>query len=111
MPELPGTGAEVEALVRGLIKTKSETVTAIGNVFDEPFFVSGKQDYVDKLGIQNGDGNFEVRYLFVDFAGWENTDRGCDENPIYILLYTLRVGHEFVHTRSDGSSSSKDFAK
>ena len=111
MPELPGTGAEVEALVRGLIKTTSEGIAGVGNVFDEPFFVSGKQDYVSKLGIENVDGNFEVRYLFIDFAGWENTDRGCDQNPIYFLLYTLRVGHEFVEKRSNSSSSSKDFSK
>src|SRR5215203_478866 len=110
MPELPETGAAVEALVRGLIETKSGTVQGVGNVFRKPFYVSGKQDYVQKLGVGNGDGNFEVRYLFIDWAGWENTDRGCDENPIYILLYTLRVGHEFVHERSDGSSSAEDFA-
>lgn len=106
----PSSGAEVESLVRGLIAAKVETVPGIGNVFQKPFYVSGKQQYVAKLGVGNEDGDVEVRYLFIDFGGWENTDRGCDADPIYILLYTLRVGQEFIHERADGGSSSADFA-
>lgn len=106
----PATGAEVESLVRGLIATKVATVPGVGHIFSKPFFVSGKQQYVAKLGVDNADGDVEVRYLFIDFGGWENTDRGCDENPIYILLYTLRVGQEFIHERVGGGSSSADFA-
>jgi hypothetical protein len=110
MPGFPTAGADVESLVRGLIAAKVVTVPGVGNVFEKPFYVSGKQQYVAKLGVDNTDGDVEVRYLFIDFGGWENTDRGCDAHPIYFLLYTLRVGQEFIHERSNGGSSSQDFA-
>lgn len=95
----PTTSAEVEELVRGLIATKVTAVAGVGNVFEKPFYVSGKQQYVEKLGVDSPNGDVEVRYLFIQWAGWEDTDKGCDEAPVYNLLYTLRVGQEFIHER------------
>jgi hypothetical protein len=111
MPDpFPATGAEVEALVRQAVAEKVGDVDGVGNVFSKPFYVSGKQQYVEKLGIDNVDGDVEVRYLFIDWGGWQDTDKGCDENPVYFLLYQLRIGQEFIHERTGGGSSSEDFA-
>lgn len=104
----PTTSAAVELLVRGLLFTKCDAVTGIGNVFSEPFYISGKQQYVELLGVANAEG-VEVRYLFIEWLGWEDTDKGCDENPVYNLNYTIRVGQEFQPRRAAGGSSEKEF--
>lgn len=104
----PTTSAAVEVLVRSLIATKCDAVSGVGNVFIKPFYVSGKQQYVELLGVANAEG-IEVRYLFIEWDGWEDTDKGCDEAPVYNLLYTLRVGQEFISARAAGGSSEQEF--
>lgn len=103
MPDpFPATGAAVEKLVRSLVATKVAAVAGVGHVFAQPFYVSGKQQYVEKLAVDSpagGDVGMEVRYLFIQWGGFQDTDKGCDEAPVYYLLYTLRVGQEFIHER------------
>lgn len=103
----PEASAEVEVLVRGLIAAKAAAVEGVGNVFLKPFYIAGKQQYVEQLGVAEAQG-IEVRYLFVQWNGWEDTDKGCDDNPVYNLNYTIRVGQEFIPERSPGSSE-EDF--
>ncbi len=110
MPELPATDAEIELLVRGLVAAKVGGVEGVGKVFAEPFFVSGKQQYVEKLGVENAEGDIEVRCLFVEFAGFEDMPKGCEDAPHYYLLYQLRAVQEFIAEREGGGSSAKDFA-
>lgn len=108
MPDFPTTGPEVEVLVRSLIATKAAAVEGVGNVFSAPFYVSGKQQYVEKLGIEAVEG-VEVRYLIIEWLGWDDTDKGCDDAPVYNLNYSVRVGQEFIPVREDGGSSEADF--
>ena len=111
MPEFPESDAEIEALVRSLVADKSRDVEGVGHVFTERFYIVGKQQYVEKLGKESQtDGDVEVRCLFVEFVGYEDTGKGCDDAPIYYLVYSLRAFQEFVE-REDGSSSSKEFPK
>lgn len=104
----PTTSPTVEVLVRSLIAAKAAAVAGVGNVFTEPFYVSGKQQYVEKLGVENAQG-VEVRYLFIEWLGWDDTDKGCDDAPVYNLNYTIRVGQEFIAEREGGGSSEPDF--
>lgn len=104
----PEDDAEVELLVREAIAVKALGVEGIGHVFTEPFYVSGKIQYAEKLGIENPEG-VEVRCLFIDFLGFVDTDRGCDDNPHYMLRYKLRDVQEFVPVRPGGGSSNADF--
>lgn len=111
MPEFPSTDAEIEALVRELVAEKARSVEGAGHVFTTPFYISGKQQYVATLGIENDvDGDVEVRCLFIEFTGFEDTPAGCDEAPHYYLVYALHAVQEFVAEREDGSNSANDFA-
>jgi hypothetical protein len=111
MPPFPETDPEIELLVRGLVAEKSRAVAGVGHVFTERFYVVGKQQYVEKLGIENeADGNVEVRCLFVEFLGYEDTLKGCDDAPVYRLVYGMRAVQEFVAEREDGSNSTNEFA-
>lgn len=108
----PETNAEIELLVRGLVADKCRAVPGIGHVATKRFYVVGKQQYVEKLGIENeADGDIEVRILFVEFQGFEDTSKGCDEAPFYNLIYSVRAFQEFIDERTDGSNSSDDFAE
>lgn len=111
MPDFPQTDAEIEALVRELLAAKIATVEGVGHVFSKPFFVVGKQQYVAAL-TQEGEagGNMEVRCIFVEFAGFEDTDKGCDNAPHYKLVYSLHAVQEFVAERKEGGSSTDEFA-
>ncbi|MET0646383.1 MAG: hypothetical protein ABW208_07155 [Pyrinomonadaceae bacterium] len=111
MPEFPDTAAEIEVMVRGLVADKVRAVDEARPVFTQRFYVSSKLTYVEKLGVENeADGNVEVRCTFVEFLGFENLNKGCDDAPHYHLVYGLRAVQEFVDEREDGSSSSAEFA-
>lgn len=107
----PETAAGIELMVRGLAAEKCRAVEGVGNVFTKRFYVVGKQQYVEKLGIENAaDGDIEVRALFLEYVGYEDTPKGCDDAPGYNLVYNLRAVQEFVDERDDGSNSSDEFA-
>ncbi len=110
-PTLPTTAAEIELMVRELLADKSRAVAGVGHVFTKRFYIVGKQQYVEKLGIENApDGDIKVRCLFIEFVGYEDTAKGCDEAPVFNLVYSFRAIHEFEDERADGSCSSDDFA-
>ncbi|MBA3243025.1 MAG: hypothetical protein H0T60_17535 [Acidobacteria bacterium] len=110
-PPFPETDAEIEAMVRGLVAAKCAAVEGTGHVFTQRFYVVGKQAYVDKLGIESSaDGNYEVRCLFVEFVGYEDLAKGCEDAPHYHLIYSMRAVQEFADVREDESSSSQEFA-
>lgn len=111
MPEFPDTAAEIEVMVRGLVADKVRAVDEARHVFTQRFYVSSKLTYVEKLGVENeADGNVEVRCTFVEFLGFENLNKGCDDAPHYYLVYGLRTVQEFVDEREDGSSSTAEFS-
>lgn len=106
----PETSAEVEQLVRSLVGEKCAAVEDAGRVFTERRSIVGKADFFEKLGVpSSADGDVEVRALFVEFIGFDDTERGCEEAPHYFLNYYIRAVREFVDGREDGSSSSREF--
>lgn len=106
----PETYAEVERFVRELVAAKCAAVEDVGRVFTQRRTILGRADYVEKLGIERGaDGDVEVRALFIEFIGFDDTERGCEEAPHYYLNYYLRAVREFVDEREDASSSSEEF--
>ncbi len=109
MLPLPPTGAEVESLVRAQIAQRVAAIAGIGRCFTETFLVSGKQQFVERFGIEATDGETEARYALAEFAGFEDTPRGCDEDPHYYLVYRLRAVFEFAE-RANGSCSADDVA-
>ena len=111
MPEFPNSAAEIEVMVRGLVADKVRAVDEARHVFTQRFYVGSKLAYVEQLGVENeADGNVEVRCTFVEFLGFENLNKGCDDAPHYYLVYGLRTVQEFVDKREDDSSSSAEFA-
>lgn len=109
---LPEEYEEIESAVREAVAAKCASVEGIGHVFPRRFLVTGKQQYVEMLGIANdATGDIEIQCCFVEFAGFEDTERGCDEAPNFYLLYSIRPVLEFVDGRADGSNSSDDYAR
>jgi hypothetical protein len=110
-PDFPETDAARELLVRELVAEKCRSVEGVGHVFSKRFYITGKPQYVEMLGVQGEeDGNIEVRCLFVEFLGYEDTLKGCDDAPVYRLVYGMRAVQEFIDERADGSNSSNEFA-
>lgn len=98
-------------MVRDLVAEKARAVAGVGLVHTQRFYIGSKQQYVEKFGAENpNDGNLEVRYLLIEFMGYEDTLKGCEDAPHYKLVYSLRAVQEFKDSREDGSSSSDEHA-
>lgn len=110
MIELPTSPEQVEAVIRESVAQRVRQIEGTGHVFTRLRLIASKQAYVEMLGVQTTDDETEIICTFIDFAGIEETFRGCEEDPIYKLLYSVRLVHEFEDERADGSCSAKDFA-
>ncbi|MDQ3649690.1 MAG: hypothetical protein M3458_05295 [Acidobacteriota bacterium] len=51
------------------------------------------------------------RVLLIDLNRVEDTEDGCEDNPVYFLVYTLKLVVEHMDARTDASTSTDDFAR
>lgn len=112
MPELPADQAQVEKLVRNSLQEKFTGIAGLPNVLDHAVLVTGEADFVRRFGYKNeaGGGKTEYRVLLIVFQTFEDSDAGCDDQPVYFLVYVLRLIVSLVEKRLDGTSSTDDFA-
>ncbi len=107
---MPNLTPEKEIQILDALKAKFEAVAGAENVLIENPLIDSKQDAVDKLTVQNVDGQTEVKFIYISFLGFQDsaTD-GCDDNPVVYLTYNAHVVWGFNEKRSDDSFSEKDF--
>src|SRR5947209_4124373 len=94
MPTLPTDQAEVEKIARTALVAKFAGITGLpdANVIDHAVYISGETDFVRRFGYKvQATGKTEYRALLVVFTGFADEDTGCADNPVYDLLYTLRL--------------------
>ncbi len=100
--------AAKELTIREALGQKVAGIT--GSVFVRRPVIDSKQDWVDLLGIENVDEEFELRYCTVDLLGFTDSPTdGCDDDPLVTLTYAVHLFHEFKEARSDDSNSTDDF--
>ncbi|MCP9496085.1 MAG: hypothetical protein MSG64_16680 [Pyrinomonadaceae bacterium MAG19_C2-C3] len=109
MPDLPQLAAEVEKIVRDALVAHLSARLAL-NVIPHRVWVDGEAEAVRVLGDVQVESKREFRVLIIDFAGFSDTDAGCDDNPVYKLNYALKLSVSKVDARGDGSSSTDTFA-
>lgn len=109
---MPNLTPEKETEILAALKTKFEAVSGVDNVLIENPLIDSKQDAVEKLTVQNVDDESEVKYLYLSFAGFEDslTD-GCDDNPVVYLNYNAHLFWQYKEKRSNNTSSENDFKK
>lgn len=101
---------EKEQQIIAALKTKFESVAGASNVLIENPVFDSKQDAVEKLTVENVDGETEVKFIYISFLGFEDsTLDGCDDNPTVYLTYNAHVVWGYKEKRSDNSFSEKDF--
>jgi hypothetical protein len=99
---------EKELAIREAQGTKIALLT--GSVFVRRPMIDSKQDWVDLLGKENVDGEYEVKYCTVDLLSFtDSEEEGCDDDPVVNLLYGVRIFHGYKEKRSDDSNSTDDF--
>jgi hypothetical protein len=108
VPPLPTDPVEVERAVRGALVQLFKESTGLEHVYGARVYVDDETDLVRRFGYQVN-GRTELRGLIIDFAGFEETDRGCDDDPIYRLLYDLRLVVSYAQRAVD-TTSTDDFA-
>jgi hypothetical protein len=107
---MPNLTPEKEAAILAALKTKIESVAGVSNVLVENPLVSSKHDEIDLLTVENVDGEAEIKYCYVSFLGFTDSETdGCDDMPVVFLDYNLHFFWEFKEKRSDNSSSETDF--
>ena len=100
---------EKEAEILAALTAKVAAVAdAVNVVADEPLLDS-KDNILDTICIQNVDDETEVKFIKIDFLGFEDSDTdGCDDNPVVFLNYNLHVFQQYKEKRSDDSTSTND---
>jgi hypothetical protein len=100
--------ASKELAIREALGAKVAAVT--GSAFVRRPVVDSKQDWAG-LGVQNIDGELELRVCTVDLQSFDDSpDYGCFDDPMVTLTYAVHVFFEFKEKRSDDSNSTDDFA-
>ncbi len=112
MPTLPTDPVAVEKLVRTELVTLFGGIEGLPNVLGHAVYVAGEADFIKRFGVKmEGTNKTEYRALFVVFIGFEDTDEGCDDNPVYKLVYVLRLVVSLNDQRADNTNSTDDFAR
>jgi hypothetical protein len=113
MPTLPTDSVEVEKIVRTALKEKFSEIDGLPNVLAYFAYVNGDAEFVKQFGYQYPETNkTEYRALFIIFLAFEDdSSAGCDDKPVYRLVYTLRLIVSLNDRRTDGTTSTDDFAR
>jgi hypothetical protein len=97
-----------ELTIREALGTKIGNLT--GSVFVRRPVIDSKQDWAELLGVENVDGELELKVCTVDLMQFADSPTdGCDDDPVVTLTYQVHIFHEYKETRSDDSNSTDDF--
>ena len=100
---------EKELTIRGAVGAKFALLTS--SAFVRRPMIDSKIDWVELLGHENVDEEFELRVCTVDLLQFEDSeDEGCDDDPVVFLTYQVHLFHQYKETRTDDSNSTDDFA-
>lgn len=101
---------EIEASILEALRVKISSVEGATNVIADEPLLDSKQDVLDTICVQNSDDETEVKYLKIDFLGFEDSpgDDGCEDMPLVYATYNLHLFQQFNSKRQDESTSTKD---
>src|SRR5215213_3848669 len=92
MPDIPTNQVEVEKLARGLVARLFTGVEGLPHVYPHRIWIENEADAVRRMGYKHPSTNKnEFRTLLIDFDNYEDTGDGCDDEPVYNLIYTLKL--------------------
>lgn len=112
MPELPSDAVEVEKLVRALLVKLFSGITGLPKVYGSRLYIDGAGQAVEKIGYTHpATKKIEYRVLLIDLSHPEDTDGGCEDDPVYFLTYTVKLVVQHNDARPDGSTSTDDYAR
>lgn len=113
MPELPADSVEVERIARAALVALVAGIEGLPHVLDQAVYVESETEYARQFGYQLPAPNKQTtfRLLEVVFTGFTDSDVGCADNPAYSLNYSLTLIVAYSGKRSDGLSSTDDFAR
>ena len=99
-----------EQLILNALKVKFEGVSDVSNVVVENPMIDSKRDVLELLGVQNSDGESEIKYIYLSFLGFTDSEEdGCEDDPAVTLNYNAHVVWQFKEKRTDDTTSEKDF--
>lgn len=112
MPEIPTDQVELEKLVRGLVVTLFSGIEGLPAVLPHRVYIENEAEAVRTFGYKHPSGNkTEFRILIVDFESFEDTEDGCEDNPVFNLVYALKLVVSHQDPRPDLTTSTDDFAR
>jgi hypothetical protein len=112
MPDLPADQVEVEKIVRLALVTLFGDIDGLPHILTHRVYIEGEKDAVKRMGFNHPvTKKTEYRLLVVDLSGFTDTDAGCTDNPVYYLNYTIKLSVSHMDARSDGSTSTDDYAR
>lgn len=112
MPDIPNNSVETEKLVRGLLVRLFSGIDGLPHVYPERIWIENENDAVRRMGFKHPSSNqTEFRVLLIDFDNFEDTEDGCDDDPVYNLIYALKVAVSHAERRPDGTTSTDDYAR
>jgi len=112
VPTLTSDAVEVERIVRPALVTLFSGITGLPHVVTHRVYIDGEADAKRRMGFQHpSSGKTEYRLLVLDFAGYTDLDFGCEDNPAYLLSYTVKLAVSHVDARPDASTSTDDYAR
>lgn len=112
MPPFPSDKVEVERLVRAALAEKFGGIEGLPHVLTHRVWIDSEQQAVRVMSYQHpSTRKTEYRVLTIDFLDFEDTDVGCADNPVFYLVYTLRLSVSHQDSRPDGSTSTDDYAR
>lgn len=113
MPDIPQNDpVAVEKLVRGLVVQLLSGIEGLPHVYPHRIWIEGEADAVRRMGYKHPSTNkTEFRVLVADYQGYEDTEDGCDDDPVYNLVYSLKLAVSHSDKRPDDTTSTDDFAR
>jgi len=100
--------AEKELTIREALGDKVAAQT--GSVFVRRPLIDSRQDWAEQLGVENVDGELEIRFCTVDLLSFTDSETdGCFDDPLVTLTYGVHLFYQYKETRSDFSNSTDDF--
>lgn len=107
---MPNLTAAKEQQIIDALKAKFAGVTGASNIITDMPVIDSKQDEIDLLTVQNVDDELEIKYCYLSFLGYADSETdGCDDMPVVFLDYNAHFFAQFKELRSDNSTSEKDF--
>jgi len=112
MPNLPADSVEVEKLVRTALVALFSGIAGLPHILTHRVWIDSEKDAIARMGFEHpATKKTEYRLLVIDLAGFQDTDVGCADNPTFYLNYTLKLSVSHMDARTDGTSSTDDYAR